>query len=236
MQNYKNFITTGCSFTAGVIENTDNSTKLWEDSSFVWPHYVFTEMGPDNKNFFNFALTGNGNVASFKNLIYFLELNKNIKAENSLIGFNLTALTRQDTICKIKHPKSMQCLTGQHIDSELQIGWIQKGNDVQTIEYGTNELIIYNCLSIIEGISYLELNNYNYFFMLMNSEIYTHSPNWFQEFLNLKRKRWIKFNNMDMWEFVKTEKLTTNDGHPSRIGHKLLASYVTQYIQNNEKI
>jgi hypothetical protein len=238
MKNYQHFIASGCSFTACMPVNGPMDKLLtWENQSSVWPHFCFQPMDVANGKFLNFALPGGGNVAAMNNIIYYLESNKNINCSNTLVGFNLTGLYRRDTICRIDHPEANNDLSNYDIKENLNISWIHSasnGLDIKTP--GPDEQKIYSCLSIVQAIRYIESKNIDYFFMLMNEPIYEHAPAWFKEFLDARTKNWVKFNTfIAMQEFVKSKNLTTDDGHPTRDGHRMIASYVLQHLENYDQ-
>jgi hypothetical protein len=230
MKKYKNFITSGCSFTSGVV----NATNLAElnDQAFSWPHYCLLEMGLENSNFLNFAMSGGGNIAAFNNLVYYIESSNLIDASDTLIGINLTGLDRYDTICHTTHARSNYDLSARDVKEKLKFNWIIHGNNREKLDRGITELQIHNCLCILQGITYLESKNFDYFFMLMNDAIYYTAPDWFQKFLDARQHRWVKFGSIvGMAEFVMQQQVTTPDGHPSKVGHKMLSKQVIAHLK-----
>jgi hypothetical protein len=234
MKQYKNFITSGCSFTASApIDGPVHERLTWKNQSSVWPHYTFLALGPEDKNFLNFAMPGGGNVATLTNLVYYLEINKDINPLETLIGLNLTGISRQDVICRADHPKANQDPSVSNIKEKLNIGWAHGRQQYAIRTQGVQEIELYNMLAIVQGITYIESKNIDYFFMLMNSYIYTLAPSWFRNFLDAREKHWVKFDNqLGMWEFVKQKKLTTSDEHPSQLGHQLISNYILQHLNN----
>lgn len=235
MKLYKNFIVSGCSFTAGVI-NPDNVNE-WATQSFAWPHYCFLEMDPENSNFLNFALPGSGNNAAISNLVYYLELNKQANAANTLVGLNLTGLERSDTMCHTHHQDANNDVSNQHIKEQLNIGWIHNSHSREQLRQGVTQLTIQSCLSIVQGIVYLESKCIDYFFMLMTDSVYTASPLWFKEFLDARQSNWVQFDGTrGMMEFVKQHQLTetSSNFHPSKKGHKILSEHVLTHLKNYE--
>ena len=68
--------------------------------------------------------------------------------------------------------------------------------------------------------------------MLMNDAIYYTAPDWFQKFLDARQHRWVKFGSIvGMAEFVMQQQVTTPDGHPSKVGHKMLSKQVIAHLK-----
>jgi hypothetical protein len=222
---YKKFITTGCSFTAGVLESIDNQT------AFAWPHFCVLDLGLATDDFLNFALPGGGNTAAISNLVYYLELNPDLDC--ALVGINLTALGRCDSMCNQAHLNANQDQSNKHIQQQLHIGWIHNSLDRHQVSRGSTALTIQSCLAIVQGITYLESKNIDYFFMLMTDSIYAYSPAWFQQFLDARQDHWVKFGEITgMLEFVEQLNLQTSsdDFHPSIQGHKHIADRVLAHL------
>lgn len=224
-KQYKKLITTGCSFTAGVLESINAHT------AFAWPHFCVLELGLASNDFLNFALPGGGNNAAISNLVYYLELNPDL--DRVLVGLNITALERCDSMCKQTHLDANQDLSNKHIQEQLHIGWIHNGLDRFQLNRGVAALTIQSCLAVVQGIVYLESRNIDYFFMLMTDNIYTDSPVWFQQFLHARQDHWVKFGELTgMLEFVEQQNLQTSgvDFHPSIQGHKHIADHVLEHL------
>lgn len=229
----ENFIVTGCSFTSGVFKcntNLQSAQTYWEQNSYAWPHFAFADLGVYKKNFFNFALPGGGNIAAMTNLVLFLEKNPHINHTNTLIGINITELSRIDYITDKNDPQANRDAANKHIIDHLNIGWItgQIQNYKLNLEYQTAAFII-------QTLTYLESKNIQYFFMLMTDSIYNTSPEFFQNFLHLRRKKWITFDSYKgMENFVIDKKtiVSNNDTHPNKEGHKIIAAYVTEHLRN----
>ena len=235
MKPYKNFIVSGCSFTAGII-NPKNVDE-WATQSFAWPHYCFLEMDPENSNFLNFALPGGGNIAAINNLVYYLELHKEVNSTNTLVGLNVTGLERSDIICYPGHLDANNDVANQHIKEQLNIGWIHSTTSREYLQQGVVPLTIQSCLCIVQGIVYLESRGIDYFFMIMTDSVYSDSPLWFKEFLDARRSNWVQFDNTrGMMEFVKQHQLTktNSDFHPSQKGHKILSEHVLTHLNKYE--
>lgn len=228
----ENFITTGCSFTSGVFNfdsSLENSQSIWEETAFSWPHFVFSNLGVDNKKFLNFAIPGCGNIAAMTNLVLFLEKYTEYNGSNTLVGINLTELNRSDTITDKDDPKANKDPSNQHVRDYLDIGWINHKfeNYHLNFEYQTSSLIV-------QTFNYLETKKINYFFMLMIDDIYYKSPQFFQKFLNSRRDKWVTFDKTkSMKKFVVDKKLTVsnNDTHPNKQGHKVISDYVTDHLR-----
>jgi hypothetical protein len=161
-----------------------------------------------------------------------LESNKSLTPGNTLVGFNITGIDRSDVICSPDHPAINDILvTGitegvEHPSKRFGFGWITGGIRSDMIH-------IFNCILVVQAISYLEANNFNYFFMLMNSEVYDYAPDWFQNFLQ-QREQWVKFENFNnMFEFLKYNALISPDGHPTRSGHRLIAEHILNFLHNH---
>lgn len=231
-----NFITTGCSFTAGVIPLPHNSALDWHTKGSIWNHFCFAEMDPANDRFINLALGGGGNIAATTNLIYYLETNKQqVTPDNTIIGLNITGHGRRDIICDLANQQintDLCCIDSRglhHISKELGFGWITNNN-----KHTTEHIDIQSCLALIQCFSYLELNKFRYFFMLMNSAVYTQSPRWFQNALDGRDINWVKFDGIiGMMELALAKKLTRTqlDWHPNIQGHKLISQYVINFIK-----
>ena len=235
----ENFITTGCSFTSGLFNcdtNLNNAQSIWEQTSFAWPHFVFGTLGVSGKNFLNFAIPGAGNIAAMTNLVLFLEKNPQYNKNNSLIGINLTELSRMDYITDKNDPEANNDPSTKHIVDYLDIGWITKKfkNYKFNVEYQTATLIV-------QTLTYLESKNINYFFMTMSDAIYNTGPVFLQKFLDFRKDKWITFDNckgMENFVIDKNLIVSNNDTHPNKEGHKIIADYVTKHLKKlyNEQL
>ena len=219
-------VTTGCSFTGGVIPLPHLPKSEWNVRGSVWPHFVYS----DNSNFdslTNLGIPGGGNVASMYNLIYFLEQNNN---KDTIVIFNITGLSRNDTICDSINPdanKDLCCVdaTGlKHFSDTFGFGWITRGNGM------FQKQNVFSELSIIQAISYLELNNYDYYFMFMNNSVLEKSNEIFKKFIKCRKDRLITFNSNSMYEFCVSIGETTDDGHPTAQGHKQMAKHIMEFL------
>ena len=231
-----NFIVTGCSFTAGIIPLPHDNPSQWEQRGSVWPHFCYSKMNLKEDSFLNLAIPGAGNIAALSNLIYYLETNKP-PTDQTIIGFNITGLDRLDTIRDITEPHNTDlcCIDPTdivHPSYTLGFGW-----ETSATKHKVFKINILNCLVILQAITYLDHAGYNYFFMLMNNEIYNNAPEWCKKVLDQRNKRWVRFDNIvGMQEFAQANNLliSETDWHPNTNGHKLIASYVIKHLSNYE--
>jgi hypothetical protein len=233
----KQFITAGCSFTAGdsLIENATQLPK-------TWPHFLLPKLSPEF--FYNLAIPGGGNHATSTNLIYLLETKKYIDPTNTLIGINITGLDRVDTMCAVDHPDSNKNFSW---NCDFKYGWITEGGFTSNMSpfygdlqknIGIEQIHILSALAVIKCFSYLELNKFNYFFMVMDDLVIQDSPLWFFDFLNCRRQQWITFDNHNtMHSFVKEKNLLEKDKfHPSVRGYQLIADMVLEQLVDKKII
>jgi len=227
----KNFVVTGCSFSASILEDVEATAQSYHLHASHWPHTVFAELDPVDKKLVNLAMGAGGNISSFTNLIYFLNLYKHTHTpQNTLVGFNITGLTRKDKICRPGDPQENPHRACVDVARQLNISWCPE-------QFNRNDdselLIIQSTTAIITAISYLELHKYKYFFMLMNDSIYHQSPLWFQEFLDQrKNKNWITFEpQLSMWEFAKSQNLCATNAHPNRQAHKIIGHHIVNHLK-----
>jgi hypothetical protein len=223
----KNFIVTGCSFTASVLDDVEPTAEMWNLRASHWPHTVFASLDPRDKTFINLAMGSGGNTAAFVNLCYLLNLKK-YSPDDTLIGFNLTALTRKDKMCSLNDSRQSKYRESVDVPRHLGVSWYP---DMIGKDENLEHVVVQNACKIIESITYLEHNKFRYFFMLMNDAIYTTSPLWFQEFLDLrKNKTWILLDDhlsMESYSNSISGWRTPDDHHPNletnrKIGHKVI--------------
>jgi hypothetical protein len=233
----KQFITAGCSFTAGTSQ-IEEATHL----PTVWPHFLLPAINP--KIFYNLAISGGGNHSISTNLIYLLETKKYINTNNALIGINITGLDRIDTMCAVDHPDANKHFSWDH---DFGFSWITEGgfthrglpfNGALQKNTGLEQIHILNALAIIKCFSYLELHKFSYFFMVMDDVVIQDSPPWLLDFLNCRQKQWITFNNYNtMHSFAKENFLLEEDKfHPTASGHKLIADVVMKQLVDKKFI
>ena len=232
----KQFITAGCSFTAGnsLIENATQPK--------TWSHFLLPKINPEF--FYNLAIPGGGNCATSTNLIYLLETKKYIEPKNTLIGINITGLDRIDTMCAVDHPDSNKNFSWNH---DFGYSWITEGGFTSNIPpfYGVlqknteiEQISISNALAMIKCFSYLELHKFNYFFMVMDDLVIQDSPPWFLDFLNCRRQQWITFDDhITMHSLAKGKNLLEEDKfHPSISGYQLIADMVLEQLVDKKLI
>jgi hypothetical protein len=233
----KHFITTGCSFTAGIIPLPHNESKRWHNRGSVWPHFCFAEMNPEENNFYNLALPGGGNLAALSNLIFYLNSLENEKVDpsNILVGINLTGLHRIDVIADVedKINKDFACFDSSglvHPSETFSFGWITGANDMYPFKYDKFDIL--SCLYILQTFEYLKSKKIKFFFMIMNDPIYYQAPNWFQKFLNDNDDSWVKFDSiLGMYEFANSIGELTDDGHPTTQAHRIIAKRVLDFLK-----
>ena len=236
-----NFIVTGCSFTAGIIPLPHNISADWNERGSAWPHFCFAKTDATHSKFVNLALPGGGNTAAMSNLIYYLETNQSHLDKNkTIVGFNITGLSRVDVITDSTDSrvnKNQFCIdsTGiDHFSDKVGFGWITHGSYNKTI--WTEKNYINGALAVLQCLCYLDLHNYQYFFMTMNDEIYTTAPAWFQQCLDSRKDKWITFDDaQSMLTLIKERKMYETDWHPSTQGHKLIAQYVLDFCHKKYK-
>lgn len=224
LKKIKHFVTAGCSFTAG------------EDT---WPNFLLHNIFNTNypEHFVNLAIPGGGNQQIFDNLVFLLESKKYMSDFDTLIGINLTEMDRIDTMCSIQHPNKNQYFGWG--DMDFNFNWINENgftvkkppfNGKLQYNIGYEQVVILNCLSIVKGLSYLENNNFDYFFMTITDDVINESPSWFADFLFARKNKWITFeNDQSMFSYSKNNNLLSQDKfHPSIEGQKEIADIILQ--------
>lgn len=236
------FVVAGCSFSAG---SSDLSVALQNPSR--WPHYLLPDIQP--KFFYNLAIPGGGNAQICHNLIYLLESKPWITPENCLIGINFTELCRIDTMCSVDHPDANPDISW---NKDFNFSWITEGG-FTTVKppfrgllqknIGFDQVTLINSLLITQCLSYLDQKGFNYFFMLMTSDLLnksdmprhfqTKSPTWLIDTLNQHRhKNFVSFEFADsMYDYCKAKNLLAEDAfHPNQHGQKEIASKVKTFL------
>ena len=229
----KNFVVTGCSFTASILTDVEPTKEMWNLRASHWPHTVFAELGPANKYFVNLAMGAGGNTAAFINLIYFLNLYQHrYKPDNTLIGFNITSLTRKDKMCDIRDHRQSIYRESVDVPHQLNISWYPTSLDNDEI---LDHVIIQNACKVIESISYLEYNRFSYFFMLMNDSVYHDSPCWFKDFLDIRRnKTWVMLDDhLSMESYSNSIKgwRSPEDRHPNLETNRIIGKKILDYLK-----
>lgn len=233
-----NLIVTGCSFTAGVIAWPHDTAEDWELKASVWPHFCYlAQGGPYNKSFTNLAMPGGGNIAAMTNLILWLEQHRaKIESNNTLIGFNITGLGRWDTPCALDDPAAnldLACIDSQnliHPSTILDLAWINHGQQYHNNSQHHVALLAASCVR--SCMSYLEQHGFKYFFMIMNQAVYDFAPTFLRDAMDRRESQWVRFGEiLGMAEFVRHNKAVTEDGHPTILGHKLIAKVVIDHLK-----
>jgi hypothetical protein len=216
-----NLLIAGCSFTASVDSWATQLQKIINPLQCI-----------------NIGVSGAGNYTIGTNIVYFLELKKNYTSKNTTVVFNVSGLDRIDTMCPVDHPNANNYWAW---DKDLGFNWINQGgftgqqppfNGMLQKHMGIDQIIKVNSLAIIQCISYLELNNFKYYFMLMDDQICKDSPTWFTKFLEQRRDKWITFDtHKSMYSYALANDQIGNDGfHPSPAGQILIAQAVASII------
>lgn len=233
----RQFITAGCSFTAG-----SSSIDVARNTPDVWPDFLLTKINP--AFFYNIAVPGNGNHAIGTNLTYLLETKTDIKPEDTLIGINITGLERIDIMCAVNHPDANKYFSW---DKDFGYGWITENIFVNKIPpfHGTLQKNMelaqvqrLNAIAIIKCFSYLELKKFNYFFMVMDHYVIEDSPQWFLDFLNARQDKWVTLEGYkDMWSFSKDKNLLAEDKlHPTVQGQQYISNIVMKHLIDKKLI
>lgn len=228
-------ITAGCSFSAGTSDLQQACS-----SPQVWPHFLSQKIDP--KFLINLAIPGGGNQQIADNLIYLLETKKYITAENSLIGINFTGLDRIDTMCAVDHPDA-----NKHFgwSRDFGFGWITEGSFVNKSapfngalqkNMELTQVQRSNLLNIVKLLSYLNINGFKYFFMMMNDEIIEQPI--VRSNVCTNQERWVHFGNFDnMKSFVTNQGLLAEDRfHPSKSGHEQIAKTIFEFLIDKKLI
>lgn len=230
----KNFIVTGCSFTASRLEDVEDTAEAWNLRASHWPHTVFAELGPQGKTFINLAMGSGGNTAAFVNLCYLLNLNHQYSPENTLIGFNITSLIRKDRMCLPNDARQSVYRESVDVPKYLGISWYPEIHNKDEI---IDHTVIQNACKVIESISYLESRKFNYFFMLMSDSVYTTAPSWFQEFLDARKNiSWIlldRYLSMESYSNSIKGWRTPTDTHPNLETNRIIGKKVIDFLQLN---
>lgn len=237
MSQLEYFITAGCSFTAGT-SDIDQARSNPES----WPHFLLEKIPA--RFLINLAIPGGGNQQIADNVIYLLETKKYITSENCLIGINFTGLDRLDIMCAVDHPDANKNFSWS---KDFGFGWITEGTFVsktspfngmlqKNMELDQTQLS--NCLSIVKLLSYLELNRFKYFFMLMNDEIMDTSRTWFNDFVNQGQTGPVIFGQSKSMKSFATDKglLNKDQFHPNKEAHQLMSNEIFGYLLDKKLV
>jgi hypothetical protein len=235
LSQFKYFITAGCSFTAG----TSNIEQAQQNPQ-TWPHYLLSTVQP--QFFYNMAMPGGGNKQIIYNLVYLLESKSHITPADTLIGISLTGLDRLDTMCAVDHPNANQWFSwGQ----DFRYSWITQGSfafagppfgGILQKHMELEQIQLDNCLSIVQCLTYLEAQGFDYFLMLMDDTIIDDSPAWFKDrVFNKLKHRFVDFGeSASMYSYAKSQNYLSEDGfHPNQQGQKLISSKVNKHLEDH---
>lgn len=231
MKNFEKLVISGCSFSAG---SSDIKTGIM--SPTTWSHFLLPKINPNI--FVNLSIPGGGNVASGYNIVYLLETKKFFTSDSTLVLFNITGLDRVDTIC---YKDNSYANSSFSWNNDFGFGWITEGgftakmppfNGMLQKNIGLAQIITANSLSIINTITYLEANNFQYAFMLMDQHIETAAPDFLKRFLDKRSTHYVNFDSIsNMHEYCKHRTLLSNDQfHPGKEGYNAIADFVYQHI------
>ena len=251
-QHYNNFIVTGDSYSSGPIDKQkfpENAEQInpwppiawWEKECTSWSHYCLLAWDPSQINYVNFARPGGSNIAAMLNMIYYLESNPELTAANTLIGFNITAAGRWDSIGPPTEfiPTALETEDLElDIRNHLAIGWTRlQQPDWPTLDSDNYEQrSIQSCIAVITALAYLDQRGFDYFFMLLNTSVYADAPAWFQQALDQRRRNWIQFDNkLGMFEFVKSIGSVDHTDHPTPAGYRAIADCVLKHRNKHDR-
>ena len=235
MKKFEKLVISGCSFSAGT-----SDMHLAAGRPTTWSHFLLPKISP--KIFVNLAMPGGGNIAAAYNIVYLLETKKFFTSNETLVLFNITGLDRFDTIC---YKDNAYANSSFSWNQDFGFGWITEGGfahgrwstqmpfkGMLHKNIGMDQLITFNSLSIINTITYLEANNFQYAFMLMDQHVETDTPDFLKRFLNNRSAHYITFDGIsNMHEYCKQNTWLKKDQfHPSHEGHSAIADFVYQHI------
>ena len=233
MKKFEKLVISGCSFSAGSGE-IKNGTMY----PTTWSHFLLPKINPNI--FVNLSIPGGGNIAAGYNIVYLLETKKFFTSNDTLVLFNITGLDRFDTICY----KDNTCANFAFSwNEDFKFGWLTEGpfgnaeprppfKGMLQKNMGLDQIITFNSLSIINTITYLEANNFQYAFMLMDQHIETAAPDFLKKFLDDRSAYHVTFNEIsNMYEYCKQNTWLKKDQfHPSQEGHNAIADFVFRHI------
>ena len=237
MKKFEKLVISGCSFSAG-------SSDIHQANSqpTTWPHFLLPKINPNI--FVNLAIPGGGNIAAGYNIVYLLETKKFFTSNETLVLFNITGLDRFDTICYKDNAHANPSFSW---NQDFGFGWITEGEfthgrlwrdgglpfkGLLHKNIGIDQMITFNSLSIINTITYLEANNFQYAFMLMDQHIETAAPDFLKRFLDNRSAHYITFDGVsNIYEYCKQNTWLKKDQfHPNHEGHSRIADFVYQHI------
>jgi len=233
------FLVSGCSFSCSSSSVTDINKN-----QYMWPDFLVNKHNFEIIN--NFAISGNGNTAIVQNLSWALTSWSSVfSPEKTLIVFNITGLDRLDLMAPASHPDINHSGSWS---SALPFGWITSGGllgrasgksqkiiDSLYKNLGWEQIIISNCLNLINFIQRLKTEKYRFYFMLMDDQIVKDSPQFFLDFLESNTDNWIRFDEcLSMNAYGKKLDLLMDDNfHLTVQGHKEISEPISTKIINH---
>ena len=228
----KQFITAGCSFTAG---SSNITTALAQPTA--WPHLVLPKLKPEI--FVNLAIPGGGNFSIANNLVYFFQSKSYINPLETQIIFNISGLDRSDVMCPPDHPYANKNFSWTH---DLGYGWLTSGGFTAGTDgpfsglleknMGIDSIFTTNCLALTQAFTYLEHRGFDYAFMIMHDQVLSDSPKWFLQVLEERRSKWIQFEQSKTMNghCIINGLLDSDQFHPSMAGHSNIADHVVKFL------
>jgi hypothetical protein len=237
MKQFEKLVVSGCSFSA-CSSNIENGIMY----PTTWSQFLLPKINPNI--FVNVAMNAGGNFAAGYNIVYLLEtknffMSNDAVSNDTLVLFNITGLDRFDSMCYKDSPHANNSFSW---NKDFGFGWITQGgfghgprppfNGLLQKHMGMDQIITTNSLAIINTITYLEANNFQYAFMLMNQHIETAAPDFLKRFLDNRSAHYITFDGIsNMYEYCEQNSLLGYDQfHPSREGHSAIADFVYRHI------
>ena len=209
MRKFEKLVISGCSFSAGT-----SDIYMAVSQPTTWSHFLLPKT--NSEIFVNLAIPGGGNIAAGYNIVYLLETKESFTSNDTLILFNITGLDRVDTMCYCDHPQANSSFSW---NQDFGFGWITEGGFTHgrfwrdgglpfkrllQKNMGLDQIITVNSLSIINTITYLEANNFQYAFMLMDQYIETAAPDFLKRFLDNRSAHYITFDGVsNIYEYCK---------------------------------
>ena len=225
---YHKLLTAGCSFTA--------SPSDLSETPITWAGMLAQAMGVSI--FSNLAIPGGGNTAAAVSLVHFLHTKRYFSRHDTLVMFNITGLERIDTICSPDHPDAN---TNFSWGQDLGFGWITEGEfntkaspffGGRQKHQGHSETIVYNTTQLISAMAYLNHNQFDWYFMIMDNNVISDAPDFFKSALDQNTSRWIRpQGHASMHDFCLANNLLEKDNfHPNNHGHRALCNLVGEHI------
>lgn len=227
-------VLSGCSFTTG---SSDMIAARKNPST--WGDFLLDKINP--RVYLNLGIPGAGNQAITQNVVYCLESKKTLlDPATTLVGLNFSGLDRIDTMCDVDHPNANDNFSWAR---DFGFGWLTEGSFINKRSpyfgslqknIGYKSTVTTSCLSIVQGINYLKNQQYKFFFMLMNNQIFNDAPEWFCDFLNNHQEHWVRFGStIGMQEFTRQHGQIGQDlFHPTVQGYQLIADEVDRAIKH----